>query len=890
MEVVAADTETTPLPPFPVAPVDVPPPVPRSPTKSFVDGIPHDSSFGPTSTRPLVHDGVIDMRLLMISIWKHRKNVAFTNSLCDELSKLTNTRPILDQVDFYLPQLSHMVLHLEKELPMEAMEQFVMLLSLSSSHFALQFFWIVYGALDEHRPKKNGNPRTFTRCAQLLVILEQCFIYGSPVNKQAKELFASHQISKAEMGLILKADRRFFAAQSSACMSLVEESFEGWLYKKGGGTSKLGRRSWHRRWCCIERKILFIYNNRHDRHARNTIPLERAEVRVIANPKRHHYFEIHHSFSNTTFKFAALTAQDLQEWVDKVDVASAPPGPPPSSPSKVGPSRAIERMSDRMRSFILEPERRNSDDDDDDAVILTEPSPAAAAADGGASLADNKNADSGKEHEVSKAAPVVDPPSTEQHNDIFVAEKVAGGIGTPQDNSSIRNARTSSGSAPVHLTSDEQMRYDFFTAQISFVKAITDICEDLRLVDVSKRKELLPTKLTRLHETLPKYAYLPLCRSTDHFYHVAAVCAQEGYVFKTHERAPVLMHFLTTPNSANMDVSCALFAHLHAQDEHIDTVKCNAPVLNESTPFIDELLMDDDRRTKLAAIFGELKCQKSARLAHAHHPHGDGVHLQSFIAKSYDDLRQEVLVMQLISYLDDVFKREHLKLKLHPYRILSTGASTGLIELVANATSFDGLKKSPGFKSLRNHFESIYGATNSTMFHTASSNFVQSLAAYSIVCYILCIKDRHNGNILLDVEGHVVHIDFGFFLGRAPGGSFSFETAPFKLTMEMVECMGGKDSANFKTFTDLCIQAAVAARRHGETLYTLVEVMSFHSKLPCFSGNVTATLQAFRDRLFLNVPEDKVGRVVEGLIHKAFDNFGTAKYDQFQEYSNGIAK
>ncbi|KAF0713172.1 hypothetical protein AaE_011850, partial [Aphanomyces astaci] len=51
------------------------------------------------------------------------------------------------------------------------------------------------------------------------------------------------------------------------------------------------------------------------------------------------------------------------------------------------------------------------------------------------------------------------------------------------------------------------------------------------------------------------------------------------------------MHFLTTPNSAHMDVSCALFAHLHAQDEHIDTVKCNAPVLNESTPFIDELLL-----------------------------------------------------------------------------------------------------------------------------------------------------------------------------------------------------------------------------------------------------------------------------------------------------------
>jgi phosphatidylinositol kinase/protein kinase (PI-3 family) len=115
---------------------------------------------------------------------------------------------------------------------------------------------------------------------------------------------------------------------------------------------------------------------------------------------------------------------------------------------------------------------------------------------------------------------------------------------------------------------------------------------------------------------------------------------------------------------------------------------------------------------------------------------------------------------------------------------------------------------------------------------------------------VFAIKDRHNGNVLLDTEGHLIHIDFGFLLGIAPGGSFSIETAPFKLTTEMVEVLGGLDSDMFKEFVNVFTRGFMALQIHAEKILGLVEVMAFQSPYPCFQGqNVDSIIRFLNHRL-----------------------------------------
>jgi len=221
--------------------------------------------------------------------------------------------------------------------------------------------------------------------------------------------------------------------------------------------------------------------------------------------------------------------------------------------------------------------------------------------------------------------------------------------------------------------------------------------------------------------------------------------------------------------------------------------------------------------------------------------------------------------------------------------VLVTSQHTALIEFIPDSPAIHTVKqRSPPGTSLSAHFFAKFPPSGPDC-APAQRRFTESLAAYSLLTYLLQVRDRHNGNILLADDGRLAHIDFGFMLTTSPGG-VNFESAPFKLTREMLEVMGsdseGRPSECFDYFKVLCIRGFLAARKHHERLVPLVRIMA-RSGLPCLRVGERAVRQ-MEGRLHLGHTEVACVQLVLELIAQSLDAWRTRQYDYYQRLLNGI--
>uniref|UniRef100_A0A3B4BE66 Uncharacterized protein n=1 Tax=Periophthalmus magnuspinnatus TaxID=409849 RepID=A0A3B4BE66_9GOBI len=207
-----------------------------------------------------------------------------------------------------------------------------------------------------------------------------------------------------------------------------------------------------------------------------------------------------------------------------------------------------------------------------------------------------------------------------------------------------------------------------------------------------------------------------------------------------------------------------------------------------------------------------------------------------------EDLRQDMLALQMIRIMDRIWLQEGLDLRIVHFKCISTGKDKGMVELVPSSDTLRKIQVEYGVtgsfkdKPLAEWLRKYNPAEDE--YDKASENFIYSCAGCCVATYVLGICDRHNDNIMLRSTGHMFHIDFGKFLGHAQMfGSFKRDRAPFVLTSDMAYVINGgeRPTSRFQLFVDLCCQAYNLLRKNSGLFLNLLSLMTC-SGLPELTG------------------------------------------------------
>ncbi|GET90432.1 phosphatidylinositol-kinase domain protein, putative [Leishmania tarentolae] len=397
----------------------------------------------------------------------------------------------------------------------------------------------------------------------------------------------------------------------------------------------------------------------------------------------------------------------------------------------------------------------------------------------------------------------------------------------------------------------------FYKSEFAFVELITSLSGEIMKFDKPQRKAQLRLRLKDdVFHNLPKlqHLYLP----TDPNYRITDVIPHTAGAMQSAAKCPILVQFTCVRRTAE-DMLTPDAVDPSAADEH----------------------------------------GPSARNSHG------GVVLRpvvkACIFKMGDDCRQDQISLQLIALMQRILNSVGVPSFLYPYRVITTGQSSGIIECVPRSRSRNEIGKLVE-SNIAEFFVQTFGHPESAGFRRARENFVKSTAAYSVVSFILNIKDRHNGNIMIDADGNLVHIDFGFLFDTSPGGDINFESSPFKLTTEMVQLIGMDvkdgstlqsksltralvDEENYIYFKTLVNRCYLAVRQYASEICIMVELM-LRSGLPCFKPK--KTIADLAHRLAVDKNEIEAADYMRSLIHESRQNCRTVLYDYYQKKAEGI--
>ncbi|XP_017040720.1 phosphatidylinositol 3-kinase catalytic subunit type 3 [Drosophila ficusphila] len=254
-------------------------------------------------------------------------------------------------------------------------------------------------------------------------------------------------------------------------------------------------------------------------------------------------------------------------------------------------------------------------------------------------------------------------------------------------------------------------------------------------------------------------------------------------------------------------------------------------------------------------------------------------HEYAAIFKHGDDLRQDQLILQMITLMDKLLRRENLDLKLTPYKVLATSSKHGFLQYVDSCTVAEVLAREG---NIHNFFRKHHPCDNGPYGISAEvmDTYIKSCAGYCVITYLLGVGDRHLDNLLLTTNGKLFHIDFGYILGRDPKPM----PPPMKLSKEMVEAMGGISSEHHHEFRKQCYTAYLHLRRHANVMLNLFSLM-VDATVPDIALEPDKAVKKVEENLQLGLTDEEAVQHLQSLLDVSITAVMPALVEQIHRFT-----
>ena len=257
-------------------------------------------------------------------------------------SKFIEEKRVFNEIEFYLPQLGHLMVHLEQDWAFRSLERLAIALAQTSAHIALQLTFIFSAAMEDYQPDDSkGIPNThsdpiyFFRCAQLMRSIERAVVFGTPTLTAKEEQMLVSQLSISSLVTLKDFEKNERTNQILLADSMggnndgfgrlankkIQDSttFSGeLLYKKSMRGSMFESKGWNMCYFKIDNRVLLCYPDRNSLVPLRAIPLSGCELFVVTREKYKFQFELVNKATTTKYQLRASNQEEFDSWIVKL--------------------------------------------------------------------------------------------------------------------------------------------------------------------------------------------------------------------------------------------------------------------------------------------------------------------------------------------------------------------------------------------------------------------------------------------------------------------------------------------------------------------------------------------------------------------------------------------